>query len=176
MANMAHVDNPETRIDVRNMRGSLPRRVGAISGLAGSLGIMVVVTILVVATGNDLFTAPLVIASVLYGEPITGFVPVLVGTGVHLLTGTVLGFIFAAVMPGIHRTMWMVAGLIYGMGAFVVSSLIVLPLINPVVMTDQTNAFVFLLAHVIYGFILGIVGSTHGIWWDLPKPLQKDAE
>lgn len=175
MANMAHVDNPETRIDARNMRGSLPRRVGAVAGFAGSLGIIVVVTILVVATGNDLFTAPLVIASVLYGEQISGFVPVLVGTSIHLLTGTLLGFGFAAIMPGIHRTMWMVAGLIYGMGAFVVSSLVVLPLINPVVMTNETNAFVFLLAHVVYGFILGIAGSTHGLWWDLPKAIQKDA-
>ncbi len=156
-------------VQAANMQGSLPRRVGAIAGFAGSLGIIAIVTFIVALTGNDLFTAPRIIASVIYGENVSGFFPVVIGTGIHLVTGTVLGFIFAAIMPRIYRTMWMVAGLMFGFVAFIASALIVLPVIDPVVMTSSANYFVLLVAHMVYGFILGIAGSTYGLWWDLPE-------
>lgn len=160
-------------VESQNMRGALPRRVGALSGFVGSLGIIAIVTLIVAITGNDLFTAPRVIASVIYGEEVSGFFPVVVGTGIHLITGTVLGLVFAIIMPPIYRTMWMVAGLIFGFLAFIVSALVVLPLIDPVVMASEANYFVLLVAHMVYGFALGIVGSTYGLWWDLPERFRK---
>ncbi len=160
-------------IDEANMHGRLPRRVGAIAGLVGSLGIIAVITAIIVATGNGLFTAPRIIASVVFGENVTGALPVIVGTVIHLFTGTALGFIFAALMPPIYRTMWMVAGLIYGMLAFAVSTLVVLPIISQMLTSSADNVFVLLVAHMVYGFILGIAGSTYGLWWKLPEPIAK---
>ncbi len=160
-------------MDSANMHGRLPRRVGAIAGLAGSLGIIAVITAVIVATGNSLFTAPRMIASVVFGSSVTGVLPVIVGTVIHLFTGTALGFIFAALMPPIYRTMWMVAGLIYGMIAFAVSTLVVLPLVSQMLTSSADNVFVLLVAHMVYGFILGIAGSTYGLWWELPDSVAK---
>ena len=160
-------------MDSANMHGRLPRRVGAVAGLIGSIGIIAVVTAVIVATGNGLFTAPRMIASVVFGANVMGIMPIIVGTLIHLFTGTALGFIFAALMPPIYRTMWMVAGLIYGMIAFAVSTLVVLPLVSQMLTSSADNVFVLLIAHMVYGFILGITGSTYGLWWELPQRITK---
>jgi len=161
-------------VNAANMRGRLPRRVGALAGLVGSVAIIAVITAVIVATGNGLFTAPRVIASVVFGANVSGVLPVIVGTIIHLFTGTALGFIFAAIMPPIYRTMWMVAGLIYGMLAFAVSTMVVLPLITQMATNTADNVFVLLIAHMVYGFILGIAGSTYGLWWKLPKSVSRE--
>ncbi len=171
VTDVAHVSNPETRLATENMAGALPRRVGAVAGLFGSVGIVVAITAVVVATGNSIFTAPRVISEIVFGSGMTGAVSVVLGTGINLILGTVLGYIFAALMPPIHRTMWMVAGLLYGILAFIGSSVIVLPIIAPDVMAVSVNWFVLLLGNMVYGFILGVAGSTYGIWWNVPDRL-----
>jgi hypothetical protein len=161
-------------IEENNMIGNLSRRAGAFAGFVGAVGIIAVVTVIVVLTGNSLFTAPRMIAGVIFGENVSGFMPVVIGTGIHLITGTVLGYIFAAVMPNIYRTMWMVAGLIYGLVAFAASALVVLPIVDPIMVEGTANYFVLLVAHVVYGFILGIAGATHGMWWELPARFRAE--
>jgi hypothetical protein len=163
-----HVQSSQTRLAAENMAGALPRRVGAVAGLFGSIGIVIAITAVIVATGNGLFTAPRVIASVIFGSNMTGVFPVIAGTIINLVLGTVLGYVFAVIMPPIHRTMWMVAGLLYGILAFIGSSVILLPILAPDVMADSVNWFVLLLGNMVYGFILGVAGSTYGIWWKVP--------
>jgi len=151
----------------RNMNGQkLPIRIGALSGFVGALAIIVVVTALLLANGVELFAAPRLIASVMIGaDNMGGPLPVFLGTVVHLVTGTVLGVVFALVMPPIYRVFWIVGGMIYGIGAFLFSALVVLPFFTPDVMAAQTSVGVLLTAHVVYGFILGTLGGTYGMFW-----------
>ncbi len=153
-------------IVARGMQGQrLPRRVGAISGFVGALVIIGVVTIILMANGVDLFTAPRIIASVMLGEGASGPLAIMLGTVIHLVVGTGLGFIFAAVMPPIYRVMWIVAGMIYGVVAFMFSALVVLPLFAPGYSAASETIGILLTAHVMYGFVLGVLGGTYGMFW-----------
>lgn len=173
-ADTEQVKTSQQWVEANNMQGSLSRRAGAFAGFVGAIGIIAVVTIIVVATGNGLFTAPRLIAGVIYGENVSGLMPVVVGTGIHLVMGTVLGYIFAAIMPNIYRIMWMVAGLIYGLIAFAASALVILPIVDPGMVDGSANYFVLLVAHVVYGFVLGIAGATHGMFWELPERFRAE--
>ncbi len=157
-----HVTTDSERIEA--MRITLPTRAGMIAGFAGALAVIAVVTAVVVAVGEGLFTAPRVIASAIYGNMVTGFLPVVVGTLIHLVTGTLLGAGFAQVMPRVYRTLWMVAGIFYGIAAWIVSSVVVLPIIAPAVLSEANYA-VLLMAHIAYGAILGALAATYGLWW-----------
>lgn len=166
------VISPMDRIDVENMRGQLSLREGAFSGFVGALGIILVVTAIIVSNGYSWFLAPRLIASAIYGSEVMGFMPILLGTAIHLVTGTLLGVAFAFVMPPIYRTMWMVAGLIFGIAAWGASTLLILPIIAPGMLDvagGTADRGVLLIAHVVYGFILGMAGATNGMWWQLPK-------
>jgi hypothetical protein len=150
----------------RNMLGKkLPVRIGALSGLAGSIAIIVVVTAILLANGIELFAAPQLIASVMLGAGAEGVLAIFLGTVIHLFTGTALGVIFALVMPPIYRVFWIVGGMIYGIGAFLFSALVILPFFTPDVMAAQASVGVLLIAHVVYGFFLGTMGGTYGLFW-----------
>lgn len=160
--------NPEARLEQANMLSKMSLRAGAVAGFAGALGVIAIVTIAIVISGRDLFTAPRLIASVLYGDMVTGFFPVIVGTGIHLVTGTLLGVGFAFVMPSVYRTMWMVAGLMYGMVAWAAATLVMLPLVAPLLSQEAESHFMLLVAHMMFGFIIGMAGSTYGMLWKAP--------
>jgi hypothetical protein len=162
----SRVSSSEASMIERGMNGQrLPIRVGAVSGLVGATGIIAIVTVILLVNGVELFAAPRLIASVMYGADTTGVMPVIVGTLIHLVTGTALGAVFALLMPAIHRIFWMVGGMIYGIGAFMVSALVILPLFTPDSLAAQTSVGILLIAHVIYGFILGVLGGTYGWFW-----------
>lgn len=160
----------QTRRIPENYTTTMPARAGLMAGIAGSLSIMLVVAVLLVLSGQDIFTAARLIAATVYGsEAATGFLPVLIGTSIHLVTGGVLGTIFAAVIPRAPRNFWIMAGLIYGMGAWLVSTFVILPIIASPMVLGEANVSVLLIAHVIYGLILGAAGASYGLLWDLPK-------
>jgi hypothetical protein len=160
------VKSSERDMIERGMQGQrLPRRYGAMAGFFGSLAIIAVVTIILMANGRPLFEAPILIASVMMGTSASGPLAIALGTVIHLVMGTALGVGFAIVMPPIYRVFWIVAGMIYGVAAFMVSALVVLPLFTPDIMAAQGSVGVLLIAHVVYGFILGVIGSTYGMFW-----------
>lgn len=143
-----------------DLNGRLSRRDGAVAGLIGAVIMMAVIGGIVLATGYSLFTAPVAIASIVFGEGASGMFPIVVGTIIHLATGTALGYLFAALMPSIHRTMWLVAGLIYGILAWGFSTVVILPLLSQsAVPTDTFGPL--LIAHVLYGFTLGVAGNVY---------------
>ncbi len=154
---------------ISNYESRLPIFAGLLAGVAGALSIMVVVTAIVVLSGNDIWTAARLIAAFVYGPDASiGVVPIVVGTIIHLITGGVLGAAFAALLPCLPRNFWIVAGLIYGIGAWAVSTFIILPAVAPPMIASSANIAVLAIAHVIYGFTLGIAGATYGLLWTVP--------
>jgi hypothetical protein len=158
-----------------NYESKLPVRVGLVAGIFGAVSIIAVVTFLLIVNGRDIWTAARLIATVVYGpDAAVGVAPIIVGTIIHLITGGVLGALFARLMPCMPRGIWMVAGLLYGLAAWLLSSFVVLPILAPPMIAADANKNALLLAHVVYGFVLGIAGATYQLWWRLPTWLQPD--
>lgn len=156
-----------------NYESKLPVHAGLLAGVVGALSIMLVVAALLVLSGRDIWTAARLIAVVVYGpDAAEGIAPIVVGTTIHILMGSVLGTIFASVLPCMPRSIWVVAGLMYGIIAWMVSTFIVLPIVAPPMIAADANFNVLLLAHVIYGLILGVAGATYRLWWMLPMTLR----
>ncbi len=154
---------------VSNYESRLPIRAGLLAGVAGALSIMVVVTAILLVSGNDVWTAARLIATFVYGPDTgNGVVPIMVGTILHLTTGGVLGAVFAASVPCLPRNIWIVAGLIYGVVAWFVSSFMILPFAAPLLVATDVNVGVLLIAHVVYGFTLGLAGAGYGLLWTAP--------
>ncbi len=158
---------------IPNYESKLTVLAGITAGVFGSLSIMVVVAGILVLGGRDIFTAARLIATVVYGpDAAVGIAPIIVGTVIHLITGGGLGAIFAIVVPRLPRAFWMVAGLVYGLAAWLASTFIILPVIAPPMIAADANINVLLFAHVVYGFVIGIAGTGYGLWWRLPKWLE----
>ncbi len=152
-----------------NYESRFPIQASFLAGLGGALSIMVVVTGILLLSGNDIWTAVRLIATSVYGpEAGNGFTPILVGTILHLVTGTVLGSLFARIMPQGPRGMFIMAGIAYGVVAWAVSTFMILPIIAPLLVATNVNISVLLIAHISYGFTLGLAGAGYGLWWKLP--------
>lgn len=147
----------------------LPARVGLIIGFVGSLSIMVVVAAILVLNGRDIFEAARLIATVVYGPDVAeGVAPILIGTAVHLTTGTIFGAIFAHLMPRLPRGFMIVAALMYALGVWLISSFVILPIVAPPMIAADANKSILLIAHVVYGIVLGAAGGTYRLLWRLP--------
>lgn len=145
----------------------IPATIGLVSGIIGSLAIVIVVTTVVVATGGDTWLAPRIIASSLMGSGAeSGAGAVILGTLIHVVTGSVYGLLFAMVMPKMPRPFWIVAGLLFGVATWVLSLAIFGALINPIGISIGVYMGVLLLAHVVFGLVLGLTGATYKVWDD----------
>lgn len=143
---------------------------GMVAGFIGSLGIIVAVTAVLIATGSDILTAVRLIATSVYGQQAgTGWLPIVAGTALHLVIGTLFGALFARLVPRMPANIYVVAGLIYGLLTWAVTGLVLLPLVAPLLVATQVNLAILLFAHIVYGFILGIAAGTIEILWALPK-------
>jgi|GEM_PF-2690278 len=167
MVNIGTVENYETK---------LPARAGFIAGVFGSLIIIIVVTGIVMLNGSDIWMAARLIATVVYGpDAMVGAAPIVIGTIIHLTTGGVLGLIFARIVPRLPRGFWMVVGLGYGVIAWALSTFIILPVLAPPMIAAAANVSVLFIAHIIYGFVLGLAGAGYELWWWLPARLRPPA-
>ena len=157
----------------KNYESKLSVRAGLIAGIAGSLSIMVVVAGILVLNGRDIFAAARLIATVVYGpDAAFGVAPIIVGTLVHLITGGTFGAVLARFIPCLPRAFWIVVGLMYGIVVWLISSFIILPVVAPPMIAADANNNILLLAHVVYGLVLGVAGATYQLWWNLPEWLQ----
>lgn len=147
-----------------NYFSDLPLRTGIIAGIVGSVGIIVVIGLLALATGRDPFLSPQVISSVILGASAFdgGILPTIVGTIMHFGAGAIYGAIFALVVPKMPRGFWFVAGLVYAMLIWGIAAL-ALPLLlppNEIPPLDYTNAQI--VSHLTYGITLGVAGAYFG--------------
>jgi len=146
---------------------------GLVAGFISSLSIIAVVTTILVLTGSDIWSAARLIAISVFGDAVgSGWLPVVVGTAIHLLTGTLFGGLFAGLVPRMPANFYVVAGIIYGLLVWMVMGLIVLPLGAQLLVASSVNVAMLLLAHVIYGFVLGIAAGVIEMMVAIPKRVK----
>lgn len=147
--------------------------VGLVAGFISSLSIIVVVTAILVLTGNDIWTAARLIATSVFGDAVgSGWPPVAVGTAIHLFTGTFFGGLFAGLVPRMPANFYVVAGIIYGLLVWMVMGLVVLPLGAQLLVASRVNVAMLLLAHIIYGFVLGTAAGVLEVMVAIPKRVK----
>ena len=82
-------------------------------------------------------------------------VPVVLGVAGHMMVSVILGFIFVKAFGKrlASQTQGMVYGAVYALVVFFLMWFVILPLIDPVML--KLNPYVFALAHVVWGVVLG---------------------
>lgn len=85
--------------------------------------------------------------------------PVALGLIGHMMNSMVLGVVFALLLgkQSVSRIVSMTVGVAYGLSVFVLMWFVVLPLIDPVML--NLNPYVFAMAHVVWGAVLGLAIS-----------------
>jgi hypothetical protein len=146
---------------------------GAIAGLIGGIAMALVGAIISAWLGGDIWLESKQIAAVVYGTAATaqsGFVagPVLVGTALHLIASTALGALFGIVIRRMllltsEFGMPLLAGLIYGLLVWLVAYFLVLPVVDPALLTTYAPAFI--VQHLVYGSVTGLMYT-----WLRPQP------
>lgn len=141
---------------------------GAIAGLVGGVTMAVVGAILAIAVGDDLWKAPKLIATFVFGlsalaEPGFSAAPVIVGSLIHLLLSALFGALFGSLscrawkMP-LDYGAPVVLGFVYGLAIWLVAYFIVLPLVNPLLL--EIYAPSFLIQNMVYGLMVGMIYSA----------------
>ncbi len=112
--------------------------------------------------GNGFWSPPVYIAATLLRDlqrvatPVPfDFVGIMVGLMGHMMNSVILGLVFTFLIgPRFHSLIGQaVAGLIYGMVIFLAMQLVLLPIVDPVIL--RLNATTFLIAHMMFGVVLG---------------------
>lgn len=141
----------------------IPGLGGAIAGLIGGGAMTVVGALLASSVGNDVWLEPRQIATLIYGQAALtepGIGPIIVGTLLHLLVSALLGAIFGIVsrrwlrLPSDYGTPVLV-GLSYGFMIWLVAYFVVLPLVNPAMLTTYAPSFI--IQNLVYGVVTGLV-------------------
>lgn len=152
------------------VRPSLSWRV-LVPGLVASLvlGMWQMIVEAVIPSGSGLWGPPIYIAAtILPGLQATGspapfhLLGVVLGLMGHMMNSLALGLLFAFLiaprLPSIGKQI--VGGVVYGVAVFVVMWTVILPLIDPVMLS--VNATAFLLGHVMWGGALGWLNRRLG--------------
>lgn len=138
---------------------------GALAGLAGGLAMAITAAIIAWISGGDIWMIPKQIAAMVYGEAAIlepGFVagPVIVGSLLHVITSATLGAIYGILsrrvlhLPTDFGTP-LLTGLIYGMLVWMVAYFVVLPVVNPYLLSGYDP--VFMVQHIVFGTVMGLV-------------------
>jgi len=91
--------------------------------------------------------------------------PGLLGLMIHMVTGAAYGMIFLLIARGLRRNMVIPAGMVYGLGVFVVSSFVALPVAAKVTgagsvitnMAKMVGWSTFAVEHLVFGAALGLL-------------------
>lgn len=146
-----------------NYFSTLSVRTGAIAGFIGAIVIIIALTAIAFPASMDLWLAPRFIASIFLGESaFIGVFPIILGTVIHILLGTVYGAVFAVAIPRLPRAFWFVAGLIYSIGLWGVAAYILPTIAQTNMMTDLAYTNALIISHILFGITLGIAGSFFG--------------
>ena len=135
---------------------------GAFAGFMGSVIIIAIIGALALATGQDIWLSPRLIASTLLGEgAATGAFPIILGTIMHLSIGVVYGAFFGLITPTMPRALWIVAGIIYGVAIWGIAAVLI-PLLSPFDTATTAYFSALIIANVIFGITLGIAATFYG--------------
>jgi hypothetical protein len=158
-------DHIDTRTPA-NYYSKLTKRVGAIAGIIGAIAIILVITPLAVAAGENPMLSPIVISSVVLREAAadSALLAGIIGTALHIVAGALYGIIFAALMPRMPRALWFVAGVVFGLAIWAFAALAVPPFIPFEGLGIEPTLYfsALIISHVVYGAVLGLAGSFYG--------------
>ncbi|MCL4545981.1 MAG: hypothetical protein M1118_15545 [Chloroflexi bacterium] len=136
--------------------------IGVIAGLIGGAVMWVLMTLVCAIVGPSLWAFPKWVADAVYGDSWLGFdlQEVLTGTLIHLAVAASLGLLFSVILvPFLPELRFMlIAGLVWGLIAWVVLTLIALNGVDPVMAQEVPNVAWFLM-HIIFGLIVGYVAN-----------------
>lgn len=146
---------------------AVPGLGGAVAGLVGGLAMAVVAAIISASIGGDIWLESKQIAAMVYG-PSAASVPgftgaVVVGTLIHFLFSALFGSVYSLIvrrllkLPSDFGTP-VLTGLIYGMMLWMLAYFMVLPAMDLALL--QTYAPTFIIQHLIYGMVMGLVYSV----------------
>jgi hypothetical protein len=136
---------------------------GAVAGLGGGLAMAFVGLLLTIVNGGDVWqTSKLIAASVGVAsvQPGFEFIPVVVGSILHLVVSALLGALFGIVtrrmlnLPTSFGVPLML-GIVYGLSIWAIASFLVLPDANPALHAVYGSSFV--IQNLTYGVVLGIL-------------------
>lgn len=139
-----------------------PYKVGLIGGALGGLAMVVVALIYGLLSGRGVWLPVNLIGATLVrdlqGAPLETLsqfnaAALIVGLLLHAALSVGLGFVFALLLPTMPGPP-LIWSLTVGPLLWSIASLLALPAINPV-MFEYVDEFSFLIAHVVYGFVLG---------------------
>jgi len=141
----------------------IPGLGGAIAGLIGGAAMTIVGAMLAASVDNDVWLGPRQIATMVYGQAALsdpGIGPIVVGTLLHLLISALLGAVFGIVsrrwlhLPSDYgMPVWI--GVAYGIMIWLVAYFVVLPLVNPTLLTTYAPSFI--IQNLVYGIVTGLV-------------------
>lgn len=135
---------------------------GAFAGFMGSVIIIAIIGALAVATGQDIWLSPRLIASTLLGDgAATGAFPIIFGTLMHLTIGVVYGAVFGLITPRMPRALWSVAGIIFGVAIWGIAAVLI-PRLSPFDTSTTAYFSALIIANVIFGLTLGVAATFYG--------------
>jgi hypothetical protein len=127
---------------------------GIIPGLAGGF-VMALVLMALSATQRPGPLAPFpLIASLVIGTAATGLVGVVTGLAVHTLFSGLLGALFARIAGYVPRRYLLGLGVLFALNVWAAVQFIVLPLMNPEIVSPTGVVWPFLVGHLAYGLML----------------------
>ena len=140
-----------------------PYRAGIIGGAWGGVAMIVVAIIYGVTSGHGLWLPVNLIGATIVRslqsaplEQLSAFNPVvlIVGLTLHMALSIGLGLIFALLLPTFPGSplLW---AIIIGPLLWALASVLILPLLNPV-MARNVDHLSFFVAHVVYSVVLGL--------------------
>ena len=142
----------------------LPVNIGLLAGMIASLAIVTIIATIAPGAGQDLWTSPRIIASVLLGgDAATGIFPIALGTAMHFASGAMYGALFALIVPRLPVAGWMVAGLLYGVLIWGIAVAALPLLVNTLDVDTQVYFSGLLISHVVFGFVVGMAGSVYSL-------------
>jgi hypothetical protein len=152
------------------MLPDIPGLGGAIAGLIGGAAMTIVGAMLAASVGNDVWLEARQIATMVYGQAALsdpGIGPIVVGTLLHLLISALLGAVFGIAwrrwlrLPSDYgMPVWV--GVSYGIMIWLVAYFVVLPLVNPALLTTYAPSSI--IQNLIYGSVTGLVYTQLRPW------------
>ena len=140
-----------------------PYRAGIVGGFLGGLAMVAVAVIYGLTSGQGLWLPVNLIGATIVRdlqiatpEQLAAFNPtaLLVGLTLHMALSIGLGLIFALILPTFPGSplLW---AIIIGPLLWSLASVLILPLVNPV-MAEHVDHLSFFIAHVVYSIVLGL--------------------
>jgi hypothetical protein len=135
---------------------------GLVASLVMAMWEMIVEAI--IPNGAGFWAAPVYIAATIFRnlQAVSRPVPfdtfgVVAGLMGHMMNSVIFGVIFAWLIAPRAASLLgkIVAGIVYGIAVYLAMWFVIVPLVDPVML--NLNAFVFLLAHMMWGIALGVV-------------------